>query len=802
MKQRYYETPYGYFTDEGREYVIKTPTTPKPWINVISNNKNYGLVVSQTGGGYSWYRHARQNRLTRWNQDIVCDNWGKYIYIRDNKTGKFSSCTYQPTKSKTKHYECRHGLGYTVFENLWNDILCTLTITVAPNDTIELWSLTLENKSNKKKDLSLFTYFEWALGVAPDEHREFHKLFIETEYDSKNSSMFATKRLWTVQTRDGIPWNSPWDYVAFHSSSIKASSFEGDKESFLGQYGDMNEPRAVKNGKCENTQGKWNDSIASLNVNLKLDAKQKKNVVFTLGLAENKKLAEKLVSKYNNVSAAEDTVKKAKKSWLDLLSSFHIETPDKGFDFLNNYWLRYQAISGSIWGRSAYYQIGGDFGFRDQLQDSQIFLTIDPNLTRKQLLLNAEHQFKDGTVQHWWNPLNDIGCKNNITDNLLWLPFIAISYLKETADFDFLKEKVGYLDSNRKTSVFDHCLKAIEKSINRVSSRGLPLIGEGDWNDGLCRAGDDWKGESVWLAHFLYGILVEWSTILNRLNKKKIAHKFKEEAQKLKNNINKHAWDGKWYIRATRDDGIILGSKSQEQGKIFLNAQTWAIINGIIPQERLQSVLEALDKHLYREYGPILFHPAYSKPDKKIGYLSRYAPGTRENAGLYTHAGCWAVIAEVMAQREAKAWDLYNSFMPIRRGMDPDFYKAEPYVTCGNVDGPDSANFGRGAWSWYSGSAGWYYKAAVDWLLGIRAEYDGLRVEPVLPDDWNECTIKRVFRGTTYNISIFKYDGPDQIIIDGKVHNSNIIPIFKDKKQHNVVFRITKNYPVKARKIS
>jgi cellobiose phosphorylase len=801
MNQKYYETSYGYFTDQGREYVIKTPTTPKPWINVISNKKNYGLVVSQTGGGYSWYKHAKQNRLTRWNQDIVRDNWGKYIYVRDNKSGKFSSCTYQPTKTKSKHYECRHGLGYSVFENLWNDLLCTLTISVAPNDTIEIWSLTIENKSRKKRDLSLFTFFEWALGVAPDDHREFHKLFIDTEFDKKANAMFAGKRLWTVQKPGEAPWNSSWDYVAFHSSSIKPNSFEADKESFLGQYGDLSAPQAVKNGACSNTEGKWNDSISSLNVNLKLNAKQRKTVVFTLGLAKTKNQAQKLISKYNSVKAAEENLKASKQNWLEILDGFHVETPDKAFNFINNYWLRYQAISGRIWGRSAYYQMGGDFGFRDQLQDSQIFLTIDPKLTRKQLLLNASHQFKDGMVQHWWNPLNDIGCKNGITDNLLWLPFIAIAYLKETADFNFLKEKVGYLDNNRKTSVLDHCLKAIEKSLNRLSSRGLPLIGEGDWNDGLCRAGDDWKGESVWLGHFLYGILNEWSLLLRKLNKKKVSQRFKDAAAELKSNINKYAWDGKWYFRATRDDGIVLGSKNQEQGKIFLNAQTWAIINRIIPQERLKSIHDALDKYLYREYGPILFCPAYSKPDKKIGYLSRYAPGTRENGGLYTHAGCWAVISEVISQREEKAWDLYNSFMPVRRGMDPDFYKAEPYVTCGNVDGPDSANFGRGAWSWYSGSACWLYKAAVDWLLGIRAEYDGLRIEPVLPENWNECRIKRVFRKATYNIHIFKYDGPDQIIVDGKVHDSNVIPVFNDKKNHNVIFRITKNYPVKARKI-
>ena len=787
MAEKNYNTSYGYFSEDGKEYIIKTPLTPRPWVNVISNSKNYGLVISQAGGGYSWCKHARENRITRWNQDIVRDNWGKFIYIRDNKTGKFWSATYQPVKKSPKNYKCRHGLGFSTFESLHNDIRTTLTVLAAPDDTLEIWSLTLENLSSKKRDLSLFTYLEWALGVAPDAHREFHKLFIETKYDPEQKALLAEKRLWTIQTQDGIAWNKSWDYIAFHSSSVRPVSFEGDKENFLGQYGDFSEPAAVKKGICSNSDGKWNDSIGSLHINVKLDGRQKKKVVFTLGLAKDKRQVDKLIERYCCITGAEEALEKVKKSWTDLLDSFHIETPDKGFNFINNYWLRYQAISSRLWGRSAYYQVGGDFGYRDQLQDSQIFLTINS---------------KDGMVQHWWNPLNDIGAKNNITDNLLWLPFVTINYLKETADYDLLKEKVGYLDSNRKTSVYDHCLKAIDKSLSRLSPRGLPLLGEGDWNDGLCRAGDKWKGESVWLGHFLCGILSEWSVLLTRLNKRKVAQRFKEEAKKLKDNINEHAWDGKWYIRATRDDGIVLGSKTREEGKIFLNAQTWAIINGIIPPARLKTVLESLDKYLYREYGPILFFPAYSKVDAKIGYLSRYAPGARENGGLYTHAACWAIIAEVVAGRAAKAWDLYNRFMPIKRGMKPDFYKVEPYVTCGNVDGPDSKNFGRGAWSWYSGSAGWYFKVGIEWLLGIRAEYDGLRIEPILPDDWGECSVKRVFRGATYNIKIFKYDGPDQIIVDGKVHSSNVIPAFKDKKEHSVIFRITKNYPLRARRIS
>jgi cellobiose phosphorylase len=798
---REFETSYGYFTEDGKEYVIKTPLTPKPWINVISNSKNYGLAISQAGSGYSWYRQAKKNRLTRWNQDLIRDDWGKYLYLRDNKSGQYWSCTYQPVKRRIKHYRCRHGLGYSAFESLHNDILSTLCVFVPPDDTLEIWQVTLKNQSSRKKDLSLFTYLEWALGVAPDAHREFSRLFIETSYDPAKKTLFATNRLWTIDRNDEESWNAPWDYIAFHSSNIRPSSFEGDKEKFLGQYGDFGSPQAVKEGSCSKTTGKWTDGIGSLQVNVKLNPKQEKRIVFLLGLAENRKQADKIISKYNSVPLAQGALRETKKMWLDLLDRFHVETPDKAFNIMNNYWLKYQAISARLWGKSAYYQVGGDYGFRDQLQDSQIFLELSANYTKEQILLNASHQYKDGAVQHWWNPLTGEGPKTNITDNLLWLPFICTRYLKETANFKLLKEKVDFIDSNRKTSILDHCLKAIDKSLARFSQRGLPLIGEGDWNDGLSSVGDKWKGESIWLGHFLYGILREWSELLVKLNKKKTSTRLKEKAEELRENINKYGWDGSWYIRATTDEGRRLGSKSQPEGKIFLNAQTWAIINNVVPQSRLKSILNSLDKYLYAEYGPLLFYPAYSKSDKKIGYLSRYAPGTRENGGLYTHAACWAIIAEVIAGRPQRAWELYNKFLPIRRGMEPQNYKAEPYVTSGNVDGPDSAHFGQGGWSWYSGSACWLYKAGVNWLLGIRPEYDGLRIEPIMPDDWNECSVVRKFRGATYKIKMIKYDGPDQIIVDGKVHKGNVIPAFGDGKEHNILFRIAKNYPVKARKI-
>jgi len=796
-----FKTPYGYFSEDGREYIIKNIKTPKPWVNIISNSKNYGLAISQVGSGYSWFHHAKENRLTRWSQDLIRDNWGKYVYLRDNKTNQFWSSTYQPVKRKVTYYRCRHGLGYTTFETLYKDILSSLTIFVPPDDSLEIWFITLENQSSYKKDLSLFTYLEWALGVAPDAHREFSKLFIETSYSPQKRTIFAENRLWTIQRKDETPWNSSWDYVAFHSSSLRPASYDGSKDNFVGQYGDLNNPEALKKGILSKSVGKWTDPIGSLHVKVKLKPKQKKKIIFLLGLAENRNQADELISKYNTVKKADKAFMETKDMWLDMLNKFHIETPDTAFNIMNNYWLRYQTISARIWGRSAYYQMGGDYGFRDQLQDSQVFLNIDTEAAKRQIILNASHQFTDGTVEHWWNPLTNMGKRTDITDDLLWLPFICISYLKETADFKFLKKKVDFIDSRRKTSILDHCLKAIDRSLSRLSPRGLSLIGEGDWNDGLCKAGNKWRGESIWLSHFLYGILIEWFELLIRLNKIKTAQRLKDRADKLRENINRYAWDGAWYIRATTDDGRCLGSKSQEEGKIFLNAQTWAIINKVVPQSRLKPLLDSLDKYLYCKYGPLLFYPAYSKPDKKIGYLSRYAPGTRENGGLYTHAACWAVMAEVIAGRPEKAWELYNNFLPVKRGMEPDLYKAEPYVTCGNVDGPDSKNFGQGGWSWYSGSACWLYKVAIEWLLGIRPEYDGLRIEPIMPDDWNECTIKRVFRNATYKIKMIKYDGPDQIIVDGNISNSNIIPAFNDKKEHNVLFRIAKNYPLKARKI-
>ncbi len=499
---------------------------------------------------------------------------------------------------------------------------------------------------------------------------------------------------------------------------------------------------------------------------------------------------ERLVAKYRDVRNAEDALAKVKGFWRDFLSYLWVETPDRAFDIMNNTWLKYQAISGRLWGRTGYYQPGGAYGFRDQLQDCQVFLLIDqPDLTLKQIRLHARHQFRDGTVYHWWHPIAETGAVTRISDDLLWLPFVTISYLKETANFDALDVVEPYLDGSE-GSLYDHCQRAIDRALSKLSPRGLPLIGEGDWNDGMNAVGIGTKGESVWLGHFLYTILREFAIVACRWGEEKTAARYIAQAEKLKTSINKHAWDGEWYIRAIDDEGRILGSRHCAEGQIFLNAQTWAVISGIAPPKRAKAAMDAVEQLLEREYGTLLFYPAYSRVDSRIGYLTRYAPGARENGGVYTHAAAWAVLAECLLGRGDVAYRMYRKICPIYRGLNPELYQAEPYVTPGNVDGPDSAHFGRGSWTWYTGSAGWILKAGIEGILGVRPLYEGLMVEPCIPSHWDGFVMRRVFRGTIYEIEVKNPDHISsrvrEVVVDGCRMEGNVIPSFKDGRIHTV----------------
>lgn len=794
-----FKTKYGYFSQDGKEFVITTPRTPRPWINVISNG-DYGLTVSQTGSGYSWRTHAQLNRITRWEQDLIKDEWGKYIYLRDDK-GNVWSAGWKPVCHEPDYYECRHGLGYSVITSANFGVDSTLLMFVPNEEPLEIWQLTLRNRSRRPKKLSLFSFFEWGLGNSPDWHREFHKSFIETSYEAKQQAVFATKRLWEIPTERGH-WNADWGYVAFHSCNLKPAAFDTDKETFLGMYGNQRLPAAVRENKLKKRAGNWIDHIASLQINVTLQPGEEKTLCFTLGAADSHEQAAALIQKYRSPREVEDALANVRQRWNNLLGTVEIDTPDDAMNLMLNTWLKYQAISGRLWGRTAYYQTGGAFGFRDQLQDSQIFLPIDSERTKQQILLHARHQFKDGSVYHWWHPISEIGLQNKISDNLLWLPFVVNSYLQETNDFDILKCHEPFVDDPTTAPIYEHCLRAINKALERFGSRGLPLIGAGDWNDGLSAVGLDMQGESVWLAHFIYQILNDFAVIAETYGAATQAQTFLNRAQHLKEKINAYAWDGEWYYRATKDGGEKIGSKENVEGRIYLNAQTWAVIAGVADRDRAEKVMDEVEKHLEYKAGPILLYPGYKTPDKWIGYLSRYAAGMRENGGVYTHAATWAVIAEAILGRGEAVHRMFSKINPIHRGKRPDEYFAEPYVTPGNIEGPDSKFYGRGGWTWYTGSAGWLFKVGLEWILGIRPTIEGLVVDPCIPAKWNGFKIRRLFRGATYDIEVKNPEhvcnGVKKILIDGENYSGfesaakPVLPVFAAGSTPQIIITLGK----------
>lgn len=766
------KSKYGYFTDEGKEYVI-TSLTPKPWSNIICPNE-FGCVITNLGTGYTFYKNPALFRVTQWFQDLVKEEYGKFFYFKENN--KIWSLGYKPL-GKVKNYKCIHALGYTKIINCYNNFEIISTIFIPPEDNLEIWWLKIKNNSNKERVLEVYSYLEWSLRGPSEVHNEFHKLFFETSYDEEESIIYAKKV------------NSLLNLLSFHSCSVKCENFTTDKQDFIGNYGSIYNPISVKISKLNQITGRAVEPVASLNCKLQFQPNEEKQLVFLTGVGRDKIEIKKLVNKYNTYVS--ESFEHTKSFWLEKLSTVKVDTGIKELDFMTNYWLKYQTISCRLNARTAYFQPAGGYGYRDQLQDSMIYLYINPELTKKQILLHAKHQFKDGNVYHWWMPITEDGPVSKHSDPYLWLVFVTNEYIRITGDIDILKEKVEFVDDKKKYPLYTHCIKAIELSLKRFSKRGLPLIGCGDWNDGLSAAGKNWKGESSWLGMFLYGILTDFVKILEyyrvKLVPKSLIEKYKKVAQKLKENINRYCWDGEWFWCATKDNGELIGSKKNKEGKIFLNSQTWAIINNIVEEEsKKQKMLSSLEKYLYHKYGPVLLYPAYSKPDKEIGYLTEYSPGVRENGGLYVHAGCWSLLMECLLKRKDKVEYIYKNLNPIFRSTsNPDLYKTEPYVTCGDIYGPNSELFGQGGWSWYTGSAQWLFKVTIEYIFGIRPQLNGISVLPCLPDFIKKVKLELTIRNAKYQFTIFNRKVKQQKIkVDGKTVEGNLIPYYTDNKLH------------------
>ncbi len=789
---RLFETAFGHFTRDGEAYVITRPDTPRPWVNVICPG-DYGLIVSQAGGGYSWKTHASLNRITRWDQDLVADDAGKFVYVRDEESGRYWSPTWGPVCAPPQSYECRHGMGYTSFTTRNEDIETRLTMFVPPGASMEVWLLEVGNLTSRPRRLTIWSYLEWCLGAAPDSHREFHRTFIETELDAGLSAVIARKRLWDIPNAKGQHWNRSWEGLAWHGVSGVGIELTGDKQAFLGRHGSVRAPGALSMGQyVGGTTGRWDDAVAGLCAPIELAPGEARTLVFTVGVAKDRDTAAQWIARYRDSARAREALDEVHAFWRQQLDGTSVACPDADVNLLVNRWLKYQTLSARLWGRTAYYQTGGAFGYRDQLQDSQVWLHSHPDWTKRQLHLHAAHQYPAGHVMHWWHPITEQGMESRYSDDLLWLPFVIVNYVRETGDFAALAEEAPFLGSEgcgrSSGSLFEHCVRAIELALSRRSPRGLPLIGTGDWNDGLSVTGWDGRGESVWVGMFLHLILREFREMTRRaaeggaVDARALDRTAAYEAQagELREAINTHGWDGGWYWAASCDDGTLVGSHRSAEGRIHLNPQTWSVLSGVVPRERLAAVLEAMESNLYREFGPLLLYPAYTLPDERIGYLTRYAPGVRENGGLYSHAAMWAIQMECQLKRAGKAWELFTRLCPVLRGMDPQAYQCEPYVTPGNVDGPDSPFFGRGGWTWYTGSSAWLYRVLTEWMMGIRPTWDGLLIDPCPPAHWNGYTMRRRYRGCEYRIEV-KRKTPgamnvESVRVDGRPIEGAVIP--------------------------
>lgn len=774
---------YGHFEKGGKEFVITQPHTPRPWINVISNG-DYSMLISQTGGGYSFRGNAEQNRLTRSFQDIVKDNWGKYYYLRDVDAGDVWSAAMMPMRENLGNYTVRHGMGYTVITRESFGVRSQLTCFVSPDQPMEYASLTLTDLSGKKRNLDVTGYFEWACGIAYDTHREFQRLFYDCRFQPETNAIVVNKCLWGFPDSKGRWNNDDWPYTAFFTCDKKVQSFDCDKETFIGMYRDERDTLAMQNKKLACSQGRYCDPVGALRVEVQLEPNGSQQLVFALGFAKKQQEDWQNLVAQCNQKCCEKALLQVRNKWDSLLEAESVSTPDQAFDVMTNYWCKYQALSCRMWAKAAYYQISGGIGFRDQLQDSLIGLETDPQITRNQILLHCSKQFVRGDVLHWWLTYNNAGPRTKCSDDFLWLPFVVDAYIEETADFSILQEKVRFIDGDEAT-VYQHCKAAINHSLANFSPRGIPLMGDHDWNDGLSAVGNDMKGESFWVAEFLYYILRHFSKYVVREGETDYADELSRRADQLKEDFNKHAWDGEWFLQATNDLGEKIGSSTSERGKVFLNPQIWAVISDITTEERKQKAMQAVEKYLLKDHGSLLLAPEYDQPNCNIGYITRYAPGLRENGGVYTHAATWTVWAYALIGRNDLAYKAYAALCPPNR-TDSDAYKTEPYVLPGNSDGPTSPYFGKAGWSWYTGSAQWLHNVAVRRILGVTPTENGLKIDPCIPENWDGFTYVRPFRNASYHITA-KRTGTISLVVDGKAVQGKVVPQF-DGGVHKVEY--------------
>lgn len=788
----------GGFTKDGKEYIIRSSAgqrTPMPWSNVIANPQ-LGTVISESGSSYTWFGNAHEFRLTPWNNDPIQDSCGEAIYIRDDENGNFWSPTPLPVVTKGD-YITRHGFGYTVFEHTENGISSELWIFVDESLSVRYQWLKLHNISGRERKISVTGYVQWVLGDEAGKTAP----YIVTERVPDQPSILAYNR-----------YSASYPgYVCFYSVTASDHSLTADREAFIGRSGSMRSPAGMNRSRLSGKTGAALDPCATIQVQLRMYADQHSELNFRLGCGQDKAQAMDLITRTSESEFAARALAQVHEQWNQILEQTKINTPDAALNFLSGGWLTYQTLSCRIWGRSGYYQSGGAYGFRDQLQDVLALLNTRSDIARDMILLCASRQFKQGDVQHWWHPPTGRGVRTHCSDDYLWLPFVLAQYVFTTGDEAILDVQVRYLEgrplnanedsyydlpivTEETGSLYQHALKAIEHGL-RMGVHGLPLIGTGDWNDGMDNVGEKGKGESIWLGFFLYSVLMQFKDIAARVMDQATADRCLEQAEKLKTNLNQNGWDGDWYRRAYFDDGTPLGSKENPECRIDSIAQSWSILSGAGQDDKKQTALASLNEHLVRPKEGIilLLDPAFDKSELNPGYIKGYAPGVRENGGQYTHAAVWAMMAFAEMGQRNKVWELFSMINPISHTLTRqalEIYKVEPYVMAADVYNSPQHK-GRGGWTWYTGSAGWMQQFMFRFILGIRRSGNKLCFKPCTPDNWRRYKVDYRFgKSTVYHIEIFPgNDIPKTYIMDNKQQNESCILMIDDGKEHQVTVR-------------
>ncbi|HYC56180.1 MAG TPA: cyclic beta 1-2 glucan synthetase [Candidatus Binatia bacterium] len=804
-----FDNGHGGFSADGSEYVVRVgegagfALPPAPWVNIVANDE-VGFVASESGAGYTWASNSRQNKLTPWSNDPILDPHGQALYLRDHDSDRYWSPQPGPAASGMP-CEVRHGFGYTIWRQRGESIDQETCAFVAGAEPVRLVRVRLKNRGTKPRRLSLYSIDRLVLGVSSAEHAR----TVVTE-QGQDGALLARNALSEDHS----------SAIAFGAVLVSpgAVSWTTDGAEFVGRGRTMAAPQAVVSSTpLQSRAGSGLDPCFAFEVSIELAARAEAEVVFALGQAGSREKAHEVLSRLRGAEAVDAALDHARRSWRDTLSAVRVETPSKPLDLLLNGWLLYQTLSCRMRARSAFYQCGGAFGFRDQLQDSAALVHARPDLSRAQLLLHAEHQFAEGDVLHWWHPPADRGTRTRFSDDLLWLPYLTAHYVAVTGDQHLLDssasflgaralaegEDEAYVDADRSdtaATVYEHCLRSIDRSLG-VGEHGLPLMGTGDWNDGMNRVGREGRGESVWLGFFLCTILEAFAPICRARGDEERAGRYESHRARLVSALNDAGWDGKWYRRAFYDDGSPLGSAADEECRIDVLAQAWAVLSKVAPPERAEAAMAAADEMLVDRKARIvrLLAPPFDKTERDPGYIKGYVPGIRENGGQYTHGALWLVRALAEMGRREQALELFEMISPVVHAADAaavDIYKVEPYVVAADIYGV-APHLGRGGWTWYTGSAGWMYRVGLESLLGLTLEGGStLVLRPRVPDAWPgfKISYRTAGAGSRYEIEVGASGGTTtsvtSVTVDGRElapqDGAARIPLKQDGKRHRV----------------